>query len=177
MTIEERLTDIEIKFAFQEDTLQALNQLIYQQQTQLEQLEGAFKSLASRIGDLSEIAPVGHLSLQGLSDTRDDADREVPGDPAARRSRTKASGSNRWPTVNPWLGFQTARCGGNTSNRVTTSSLYKNAIDNRIDVKRTGIARFIIARTTNQTRLLICSRGASNGCAITECIELSHQTP
>ena len=67
MTIDERLMDIEVKFAFQEETLQALNQLIYQQQTQLDQLEGAFKSLASRIGELSETIPV-----------RDETDEKPP---------------------------------------------------------------------------------------------------
>jgi SlyX protein len=58
MTIEEQLIDIETKIAFQEDTLQELNELVYQQQKQLDQLEAAFKSLASRIKELSETIPV-----------------------------------------------------------------------------------------------------------------------
>lgn len=59
--------DIEVKFAFQEDTLQALNELIYQQQTQLDQLAGAFRSLESRIRELSETIPM-----------RDDTDEKPP---------------------------------------------------------------------------------------------------
>lgn len=58
MTIDKQLIDIETKIAFQEDTLQELNQLVYQQQRQLDQLEAAFKSLASRIKELSETIPV-----------------------------------------------------------------------------------------------------------------------
>jgi len=58
MTSEEQLIDIETKIAFQEDTLQELNQLIYQHQRQLDQLEAGFKSLANRIKELSETIPV-----------------------------------------------------------------------------------------------------------------------
>jgi len=57
MTIDEQLIDIETKIAFQEDTLQELNELIYQQQRQIDQLEAAFKSLANRINEVLETVP------------------------------------------------------------------------------------------------------------------------
>lgn len=37
----ERLTELEIKIAYQEDTLKALNDVIYQQQKRIERLEAA----------------------------------------------------------------------------------------------------------------------------------------
>jgi len=55
---EDRLTDIEVKIAFQEDTLQELNQLIYQQQRQLDQLEAALNALAGRMAEMAETVPV-----------------------------------------------------------------------------------------------------------------------
>jgi len=50
----ERLTTIEIKIAYQEDTIQALNDVIYQQQQQIDQLEKTSKVLIERMRDLSE---------------------------------------------------------------------------------------------------------------------------
>lgn len=54
MTIEDRLVNIETKIAFQEDTVEELNKVIYQQQQQLERLEAICASLVNHIRDLRE---------------------------------------------------------------------------------------------------------------------------
>jgi SlyX protein len=56
MTIEDRLVDIETKIAFQEDTVDELNKVIYQQQQKLERLEAICASLVNHIQDLRESA-------------------------------------------------------------------------------------------------------------------------
>ena len=50
----ERLTIIETKIAYQEDTIQALNDVIYQQQQRIDRLESTNKLLIERMRDLSE---------------------------------------------------------------------------------------------------------------------------
>ncbi|AVR94394.1 SlyX family protein [Pseudoduganella armeniaca] len=47
--VENRLIDIEIKLAHQEDLVESLNERIYQQQKQIDQLEGTLALLAERI--------------------------------------------------------------------------------------------------------------------------------
>jgi SlyX protein len=51
--IEERLVNIEMKIAFQEDLVEELNKTIYQQQQKLDRLEAACRSLAGHIESLS----------------------------------------------------------------------------------------------------------------------------
>lgn len=57
-----RLDNIEIKIAFQEDLIEELNKTIYQQQQKLERLEATCNALASHIASLAatvhENAPV-----------------------------------------------------------------------------------------------------------------------
>ncbi len=51
--LDRRLDDIETKLAFQEDTLQALNGVIYRQQEQIAQLELTCKLLLMRLTELA----------------------------------------------------------------------------------------------------------------------------
>ncbi|CAI8737565.1 SlyX family protein [Methylocaldum szegediense] len=51
--IEERLVDLETKLAYQEDTIQALNQVVCEQQKQIDQLAATCKLLVDRIRQLS----------------------------------------------------------------------------------------------------------------------------
>lgn len=51
---EERLTDIETKIAFQEDTIEELNKTVYQQQKKLERLEATCEALARHLTSLAE---------------------------------------------------------------------------------------------------------------------------
>lgn len=50
----ERLIDIETKLAFQEDTVQALNDVVCRQQKQIDQLEAQVRRLAERLKQLAE---------------------------------------------------------------------------------------------------------------------------
>lgn len=52
--LEERLINIETKIAFQEDLIEELNKVVYQQQKKLGQLESICKSLARHIGSMAE---------------------------------------------------------------------------------------------------------------------------
>lgn len=49
MSSEERFVDIEIKLAHQEDLVESLNQRIYEQQKQIDQLEAVLAALAERV--------------------------------------------------------------------------------------------------------------------------------
>lgn len=60
--IEERLVDIEIKLAYQEETIRELNSVVCEQQKQIDQLESVCKTFAGRIRDLSEVLE-GRLPL------------------------------------------------------------------------------------------------------------------
>jgi SlyX protein len=51
---EERLEHIEIKITFQEDMIEELNKVVYQQQKKLDRLEAICESLVRRIESLSE---------------------------------------------------------------------------------------------------------------------------
>jgi SlyX protein len=46
---ESRFVDIEIKLAHQEDLVESLNQRIYEQQKQIDQLEGMLAALAEHV--------------------------------------------------------------------------------------------------------------------------------
>lgn len=52
--IEERLENIETKITFQEDLIEELNKVVYQQQQKLDRLEAAFESLARHIQSQAE---------------------------------------------------------------------------------------------------------------------------
>lgn len=52
--IEKRVTELETKSAYQEDTVQTLNDMIYQQQQQITQLQKTCKHLLERIQSLPD---------------------------------------------------------------------------------------------------------------------------
>lgn len=52
--IEERLIEIESKISLQEDMVQELNKVIYQQQKQIDQLEAICSALINHVRDLSD---------------------------------------------------------------------------------------------------------------------------
>jgi len=52
-----RLIEIETKLAFQEDTIQALNTVVCQQQKQIDQLEATLRLLIDRFRQLSADPP------------------------------------------------------------------------------------------------------------------------
>lgn len=62
MSTEERLMDLEVRIARQEDLIDALNQTVYRQQTKLDELEALCAALAKRVKEvadnLSEEAPL-----------------------------------------------------------------------------------------------------------------------
>lgn len=53
MIMEDRLVDIEIKITRQEDLVETLNQLVYQQQKKLDDLEALCAALARRVKDMA----------------------------------------------------------------------------------------------------------------------------
>jgi len=54
MTHEDRMVDIEIKLARQEDLVDALNQMLYQQQKKIDELESLCTALARHIKDMRD---------------------------------------------------------------------------------------------------------------------------
>lgn len=56
---EERFVDIETKLAYQEDMIEELNKVIYQQQLQLNQLEAICTTLARNIQTLAAAGSEG----------------------------------------------------------------------------------------------------------------------
>lgn len=54
MTTEDRLVDIEIKLAQQEDLVDALNQTIYRQERRIDQLEAMVAKLADHVRHLRD---------------------------------------------------------------------------------------------------------------------------
>lgn len=54
---EERLVDIEMRLAFQEDTIERLNDVICRQQELLDRLVARYESLGSRVKDLADRFP------------------------------------------------------------------------------------------------------------------------
>ncbi|WP_374088364.1 SlyX family protein [Methylomicrobium lacus] len=49
---EERIIELEIKVAYQDDLLQALNQIVSQQQQQIDRLEAAYRQLNDKMQNL-----------------------------------------------------------------------------------------------------------------------------
>ncbi|HJV51353.1 MULTISPECIES: SlyX family protein [Oxalobacteraceae] len=56
MTSEDRLVDIEIRIARQEDMIDTLNKTVYQQQKKIDELEGLCTALARHIREVREAA-------------------------------------------------------------------------------------------------------------------------
>ncbi|MFC5476328.1 SlyX family protein [Paraherbaspirillum soli] len=61
MNPEDRIVDIESKLAHQEDLLDELNKLVYQQQQKIDQLETLCAALARKIKDASDKANEGQV--------------------------------------------------------------------------------------------------------------------
>lgn len=59
MTIEDRLVDIEIKVARQEDLVDTLNRTIYEQQKKIDELEALCTALARHVKDMRDAARDG----------------------------------------------------------------------------------------------------------------------
>ncbi|MDB5761090.1 MAG: slyX [Herminiimonas sp.] len=57
---ENRLVEIEIKIARQEDLVESLNQTVYRQQKKLDELEALCSALARRLKDVSSTDPEGN---------------------------------------------------------------------------------------------------------------------
>lgn len=62
----DRLIEIETKLAFQEDTIQALNDALCQQQKQIEQLEATVKLLIERYRQISTEAENGNKPVHEI---------------------------------------------------------------------------------------------------------------
>lgn len=60
MTTEERIADIEIKLARQEDMVDTLNKTIYQQQKKIDELEALCAALARRVKDMRDTMTEGN---------------------------------------------------------------------------------------------------------------------
>lgn len=56
MSTEDRIIDIEIKVARQEDMMDALNQTIYRQQKKIDELETLVTALASHVKEVRQAA-------------------------------------------------------------------------------------------------------------------------
>ena len=61
---EDRLADIESKITFQEDTIQELNKVVYQQQKQIQRLEAICESLIEHVKDLRDMTPQGNVAQE-----------------------------------------------------------------------------------------------------------------
>ncbi len=58
MTIDERLTDLEIRITHQEDMIDELNKVIYRQQVKISDLEAILKEFAARLVDIESDRPL-----------------------------------------------------------------------------------------------------------------------
>lgn len=56
MTTEERLVDVEIRIARQEDLIDVLNKTVYEQQKKIDELEALCTALARHVKDLRDAA-------------------------------------------------------------------------------------------------------------------------
>lgn len=54
---EDRLVDIETRLAFQEDTLQQLNDVVYRQQGQIDRLTARAEALRAQLGEIAAKLP------------------------------------------------------------------------------------------------------------------------
>jgi SlyX protein len=59
MTIEDRIVDIEIKLARQDDLVDTLNKTVYRQQQKIDELEAVCSALARRLKELRDAATEG----------------------------------------------------------------------------------------------------------------------
>lgn len=59
MTTEDRLIEIESKLTFQEDLVQELNNIIYQQQKKIDRLEAVCNALVEHVKELSRTVAEG----------------------------------------------------------------------------------------------------------------------
>lgn len=59
MTNEDRMVDLEIRIARQEDLIDTLNQLVYRQQKKLDELEALCSALARHMKDMRDAARDG----------------------------------------------------------------------------------------------------------------------
>ena len=57
MSQEERFVDIEIKLAHQEDLVESLNQMVYQQSRRIDQLEALVSKLAENVRNNAHSGP------------------------------------------------------------------------------------------------------------------------
>lgn len=57
MSTEDRFVDIEIKLAYQEDLVESLNQLVYEQQKRMDKLEARCEALTQHIRDNAASGP------------------------------------------------------------------------------------------------------------------------
>lgn len=57
MSQEDRFVDIEIKLAHQEDLVESLNQMVYQQGRRIDQLEAMVSHLAERVRNSTQSGP------------------------------------------------------------------------------------------------------------------------
>ncbi len=68
MTNEDRLIEIETKIAFQEDLVQELNKIVYEQQRKIDRLEALCNSLVDHIKDLSMAVAEGNVAGSAASE-------------------------------------------------------------------------------------------------------------
>lgn len=54
MITEDRIVDIELKLTSQEDLVETLNKMVYQQQRKIDEMEGLCAALVRRVRDLTE---------------------------------------------------------------------------------------------------------------------------
>jgi SlyX protein len=59
---EQRLINLETKLAYQEDTIQQLNDVIFAQQKQIDQLELLCQHLVDRLKELAEQHPADNIT-------------------------------------------------------------------------------------------------------------------
>lgn len=57
MSQEDRFVDIEIKLAYQEDLVESLNQMVYQQSLRIDQLEALVNKLGEHIRNNAQSTP------------------------------------------------------------------------------------------------------------------------
>ena len=63
MTLEERMMDMEVRIARQEDLVDTLNQTVYRQQRKIDELEALCAGLAGRLKEVAETAMTGEVPL------------------------------------------------------------------------------------------------------------------
>lgn len=64
MTSEERIVELEIKVARQDDLVEALNKTVYEQQKKIDELETLCSALARHVKDLRETASENAPALE-----------------------------------------------------------------------------------------------------------------